>query len=219
MRRAEATTDEPATTPNGPIARLAAELELHGWGVLNDLFGAEEIDALASEARALWRDGSLRPAGVGRGAGNLIRSEIRGDSICWLEETVLSPAAACYRTRMEALREGLNRELFLGLASFEAHYAVYPPGAFYSRHLDRFATSDERMISSTLYLNEEWRAGDGGELRLLDPAEGAVEIAPERGRLVVFRSDTIWHEVRPGRQARFSLTGWFRRRPPGTLFG
>ncbi|HAJ18613.1 MAG TPA: hypothetical protein DCL95_00870 [Rhodospirillaceae bacterium] len=40
--------------------------------------------------------------------------------------------------------------------------------------------------------------------------EHATRLIPAPGRLVVFRSDLVWHEVLPGRKPRWSLTGWLR---------
>jgi SM-20-related protein len=36
------------------------------------------------------------------------------------------------------MRLALNARLFLGLFDFEAGYAVYPPGGFFTRHVDSF---------------------------------------------------------------------------------
>ncbi|MEZ6020961.1 MAG: 2OG-Fe(II) oxygenase [Planctomycetota bacterium] len=67
-------------------------------------------------------------------------------------------------------------------------------------------------MSSVLYLNPHWTPDAGGELRIFDDA-GQAEIAtlePFYGRLVLFLSERIPHEVLPTTRARFSLTGWFR---------
>ena len=199
------------------FARLITDLTSQGWSLARDFLAPEAIVALAAEARALSEAGALQPASVGRGPGAEVRAEIRRDQIRWLDESSPTPAETHYWARIEALRRTLNRELFLGLESFEAHYAVYPPGSFYRRHLDRFATADERSISCSLYLNADWKPGDGGELRL-DLAHEAVEITPQMNTLVIFRSDEIWHEVRPAARVRFSLTGWFRRRALRNIF-
>lgn len=199
------------------FARIIADLTARGWSRVGDFLAPEEIQALAAEVRTLSEAGALQPASVGRGPGAGVREEIRRDQIRWLDEHSPTLAETHYWARIEALRGALNRELFLGLESFEAHYAVYPPGAFYRRHLDRFATADERSISCSLYLNEDWEAEDGGALRL-ELAEGAVEITPRMNSLVIFRSDEIWHEVRPAARVRFSLTGWFRRRALRNIF-
>ncbi|MBS0393650.1 MAG: 2OG-Fe(II) oxygenase, partial [Proteobacteria bacterium] len=72
----------------------------------------------------------------------------------------------------------------------------------------------ERVVSVVLYLNPGWQSGDGGELVLAaDDGEHVVE--PRGGTLLAFLSERFEHEVRPARRERRSLTGWFRRRPPG----
>jgi SM-20-related protein len=167
---------------------------------------------VAADAWRLWRDGRFRPASVGQGGDRALRPDVRGDQLLWIDPEVASPALDAYLAAMEALRRGLNSELFLGLEALEAQLAVFPPGAFYRRHLDRFARSGDRAISAVLYLNAGWRPQDGGALRLhLD--EGPVDVVPEMGTLAVFRSDSVWHEVLETAAPRLSATGWFRRRP------
>ena len=79
-----------------------------------------------------------------------------------------------------------------------------------------------------LYLNENWQAEQGGQLRLYTDAtaenEGNVEgdlqqgrqdyvdIEPQGGTLVLFLSERFYHEVLPATRERLSLTGWLRRR-------
>jgi SM-20-related protein len=145
---------------------------------------------------------------------------VRSDYVLWIDERNLTPARSEYFSRIERLRLGLNRELFAGLTEFEAHYASYPPGAFYKKHVDRFGDADERVISCTLYLNQSWRADEGGALRLyFNPEDpGAfTDISPRAGVFVAFRSDTLYHEVLPASRERFSLTGWLKRRPLAPL--
>ncbi len=195
------------------LSILVEPLVEQGWVVTNTWWPAELVRALAEEARSLWRAGKFHVAGVGRGPHYQVRPDIRGDFILWLEDIAPTPAQRAYREEIERLRKALNEALFLGLQEFEAHYAVFPPGAFYRRHRDRFRTADERVISCILYLNPDWSESDGGALRIYDPAQGEVDVWPREGTFVLLRSDTVEHEVLPTRRERFSLTGWFRRRP------
>jgi SM-20-related protein len=57
------------------------------------------------------------------------------------------------------------------------------------------------------YLNNDWTDEQGGQLRmyLLDRA---LDILPQAGKLVCFRSDQIEHEVLPATRPRMSITGW-----------
>jgi SM-20-related protein len=194
------------------ISRLVSQ----GWAVVEDFLPADAIAALAAEAAQLRAVGCFSPAGVGRLADRMVRADIRGDQIYWLDEQALTAAQSRYWTALEKLRQALNRELFLGLTSLEIHYAVYPAGAFYRKHVDRFATAEEREISCTLYLNDNWRAEQGGCLRLY-PEQGQVDILPRAGTFVVFRSAALYHEVLPATRERLSLTGWFKRRSLGAI--
>lgn len=190
---------------------LVDHLVEHGWAVTSDLFAPETIVALAAEARALWTTDAFKTAGVGRGAAFNVRPDIRSDHILWLNEEQLTAPQQAYHQTMEALRVELNAQLFVGVQELEAHYAVYPPGAFYQKHVDRFSDADERIISSSLYLNPNWEECFGGALRLYE-GERMTEVSPHAGTLAIFRSDAIYHEVLPATHERFSLTGWFKRR-------
>lgn len=173
----------------------------------------QSLAQLAAEAAQLWRDGEFRHARIGIGAARQLRPEIRSDRVMWLDPSQASPALADYFSRLEQLRLALNETLFLGLFGFEAHLTVYPAGSFYRRHLDQFRGAAHRIVSCIRYLNDDWSAGDGGQLRLYLPDNGEpVGVLPEGGKLVVFLSDSMEHEVLPASRERFSLTGWLRLR-------
>lgn len=192
------------------------ELVRQGWAQCDDFLPAPLVRALAAECRQRQAQGLLARAGVGRGAQLHIQPGVRGDSIQWLEPG-MSTAVDAYLAAMDAVREALNRGLYLGLADYECHFALYPPGAFYKAHVDRFRDDDRREISAVFYLNEHWEACDGGELRLHLPDQPVLDIPPLSGRLLLFRSAQMLHEVLPAGRERLSLTGWFRRRGEGVL--
>lgn len=175
------------------------------------------VRKLAQETESLHQSGLLHPAATGQGQQREIRAGLRGDDIAWLDEQAASPAQGEFLTRMEALRLAANRELQLGLFDLEAHFARYPAGARYRKHLDVFQQDSRRALSVICYLNSAWREADGGQLRLYADENGAgeaasVDIFPEGGTLVLFFSQRFPHEVLPATRIRLSLTGWFRRR-------
>jgi SM-20-related protein len=197
-------------------ARIVDGIAGPGWCVSPDFLSAAEVSALRGEAAALVAKDSFRPAGIGRGSGRAVNAGVRSDLIHWVEPEHSGPAVRRYLDRLESLRQALNRELVLGLEDFEGHLAAFAPGTFYRRHLDQFRGVERRILSCVLYLNGDWRPGDGGELRIYtDPSDPlrfeAVE--PLGGTLVTFLSARFEHEVLPGRRERLSLTGWMRRRP------
>ncbi|BCG22263.1 2OG-Fe(II) oxygenase [Pseudomonas tohonis] len=199
-----------------PFEPTSDDIAQRGWSLQRDAIDADLVAALARECRARAAAGELSPAGIGRGDGQQVREGIRGDRIDWLEPGQAEPCDR-YLALMDELRLRLNRELFLGLEDFEAHFALYPPGAFYQKHLDRFRDDDRRAVSAVLYLNPEWLPGEGGELRLYLDDGSTRDVLPEAGTLVVFLSGELPHEVLPASRERLSLTGWFRRRGDGPL--
>ncbi|MGK2857945.1 MAG: 2OG-Fe(II) oxygenase [Thermoanaerobaculia bacterium] len=191
--------------------RTVVELATRGWTILRDFLPLDVARRLREEAREGIARNQFHEAGVGRGSDHEVENAIRGDKILWLDPAEATPAQLAYWRAVEDLQIDLNRELFLSLVAFEAQFAVYGPGAFYKTHVDRFETADERMISCTLYLNDAWRLEDGGALRL-HVEGGPVDVLPAAGTMVVFRSDSVPHEVLVSMRERYSLTGWFRRR-------
>ncbi|MCB5189204.1 2OG-Fe(II) oxygenase [Methylobacillus arboreus] len=197
------------------IDQLTEIIADQGYAVVPEFFPASFIAALRQEALALQEAGKLQRATIGRAESSKLDNKIRGDLIHWLDHAQPSSTQQDFSNSMEALRESFNRHLFLGLFELENHFAIYPPGAVYNKHLDQFRGNEERQISCILYLNEDWKEEYGGQLRLYlngKEAEPYIDISPTGGTLVVFLSGRFWHEVLPAIQPRISLTGWFRKR-------
>lgn len=194
-----------------PLDEVAADLRLRDWTTLAIDPGHGLLVAAAAEAREHQSSRALRPASTGRDAG-LRLAGLRGDDTLWLDSPPCGAAARDLLAALDGLREGLNRRLTLGLASVEAHFAHYPVGAGYARHVDGFRQDDARVLSLVLYLNRDWPADAGGALRLHLP-DGHRDIAPAQGTLAIFLSAGVEHEVLPATQPRFSVAAWFRQRP------
>mgnify|MGYP003113657584 FL=1 len=191
---------------------LIDELVEHGYSVRPDFLPRQVIAQLNDELTELETRQQLTAAGIGRGREHDLRPDIRGDAIRWLDRN--SRAQRAYLEAMNMLKDELNRALYLGLFEYEAHFAHYPVGSFYKKHLDSFRGRGNRLISSVLYLNEDWPRDGGGEIVLYNPEDDSREMArvpPEAGTFVCFLSEQIPHEVLPTHQARASVTGWFRR--------
>ena len=199
------------------IDLVVAQLAEKGWCTLPSFLPDELVRALAQEAETLHRSGLLHSAATGQGAQREVRAGLRDDAIAWLDENSPSPAQDEFLARMEALRLAANRELQLGLFDLEAHFARYPAGARYRKHLDVFQQDSRRTLSVICYLNSNWQETEGGQLRLYLDENGSddtqfVDILPASGTLACFLSHRFAHEVLPATRSRLSLTGWFRRR-------
>lgn len=190
-------------------AHCADQLRRQGICVVATLFPENLLQALRDETMALAAAGELRPAVTGREAKRKLGA-LRGDDTLWLDSPARGTAGGDFLSALGTLRVDLNRQLMLGMETIEAHYALYPPGAGYVRHRDRFRDDDARVLSLVCYLNPDWPEDAGGALRLHLP-EGAIDIAPRMGTTVMFLSDEIEHEVLPATQPRLSIAAWFLR--------
>ncbi len=195
------------------LDELAEGLTESGWMSLDvrNHLGDDLLVALREEVRILDVTDAMKKAGIGRGADLTRDRSVRRDRIAWLQG-ITPPQRELFRC-LEQIREGLNRRLFLGLKRFESHYATYQSGDFYRKHVDSFAGRASRVVSLVLYFNEDWQPADGGELQVFN-RDGEDEVCglilPEMGRMVLFLSEEIPHEVLPANRVRYSLACWFR---------
>ena len=184
-------------------------LAVNGWCVVSNFLSQTQTQALSNECRAMHDAQLLTPARVGA---NRAATLLRGDSTRWFQTDALSTPQQAFADRIEALRNALNRELFLGLVDSESHYAVYRPGARYARHLDCLRNSDSRVISAVFYLNEAWQDAEGGALRLYLADQSYHDVFPRAGTLLLFLSAQFEHEVLPATRDRMSIACWMRQR-------
>ena len=147
---------------------------------------------------------------MGRGTAKTRIDSIRGDVINWLDFD--NSIDQTYLNCMEELRLGLNAALYLGLFDYECHYAIYESGYGYAKHLDVLQGKKNRILTTVLYLNEDWQAGNGGELVIFEPTGNKViaTVNPTFGKMILFLSESFPHEVLISQAIRRSITGWFR---------
>ncbi len=208
----EALLRERATEPPGsePVfERIAADLTAQGYSLVPDAMPATLLAALEARVQG-FSAAAFHAATIGREQDRMLNGFVRRDEIRWIDGD--SEAERAWLAWTAALQTYLNRRLFLGLFSYECHFAHYPPGAFYKRHVDAFRGEANRILSTVFYLNSAWSPEDGGEM-LLYPEQGSeplLRVAPRLGTLAVFLSEEFPHEVLPARRDRYSIAGWFR---------
>lgn len=201
-------------TGHGPsdgdvFGQIIHALHEQGYVVLSQVFSTEELQSLFLDIKQSSSE-EFHEAGIGRENEHQLNHFVRRDRISWL--TADHTPAQFYLEWCEKLRLRLNRELFLGLFDYECHYAHYPKGAFYKRHVDAFKGNSNRRLTTILYLNPAWQPGDGGELQMYetDAAIALKTVKPTFGTMVIFLSEEFPHEVLATNKSRYSLTGWFR---------
>lgn len=175
--------------------------------VSDDVLPAETVDDWLARVVARDRAGGLDPAGLGRERNQV--PSLRSDHTAFVDpgdEGWEAPVAW-----FAALGRSLSEQLRLALPAFSLQIAGFPPGARYVRHVDTIRGDPARRLTATLYLDRSWDPEDEGQLRVIEP-DGERDVLPIGGRLVLFRSDVVEHEVLPTRRIRYALTAWFGSR-------
>ena len=197
---------------NTKIENILDDLEQQGWSVQEHFFSIELIQQLKDTLTSLRQQGRFKQAGIGRENNLHIEQSIRSDEISWFSEKNLNESQRKFLNITRQLQDAINQKFYLGLFELEVHFALYPPEAFYKRHLDQHKNQDSRVLTVITYLNENWNKEDGGELQLYLKNGNTLSVVPKAGTLVCFMSADFEHEVLPAKRERASLTGWFRKR-------
>ena len=186
------------------------------YSIVDDFFSPGEILTLRNSLLSKFEEDQFKKAAIGSGSKELIVKYIRGDFILWMDEKEQEEAEKLFFAKINEFANYLNQTCFLGILHKEFHYALYPEGTFYKRHLDTFQNDDRRKLSIALYLNEpNWQPEYGGNLAIYiqeDDEEKTLEILPIQGRMVIFESQELEHEVKTANQNRLSITGWLKTR-------
>jgi SM-20-related protein len=189
--------------------QIAEDLVKQGFSISHNGIPAVLAESLFEHQQNLANE-KFKNAGIGRGDDYIKKESIRTDEICWINGE--SNTGKQWLEWTGELKKHLNRRLFLGLFSFESHFAHYSPGDYYKRHYDAFKGETNRILSLVVYFNKDWAADDGGELVLYqnNRDKQGIKIFPEWGTVVTFLSEDFPHEVLPANRDRHSIAGWFR---------
>lgn len=181
------------------------------YGCCNDFIPPITVAGLRANIQILSTSEKMKPSGFGNKIDFQTNNSIRGDKINWIEEQSTNPFELIYLKKIEKFILFLNRTCFTSIKSFESHYSSYEKRSFYKRHLDQFKNEKGRKYSIVLYLNQDWKEEDGGLLSLYPKGGEQINISPLGGRMVLFRSDEMEHEVHSSStRNRRSIAGWLK---------
>ncbi|MEX2478362.1 MAG: 2OG-Fe(II) oxygenase [Gracilimonas sp.] len=181
--------------------------------IVNDFIKDELYGQIMEFFHKKEASNELTKAGIGAQKDYQVKAEIRGDFIYWLDQNRDTELSSFFGL-MDELTLNLKRFCYLSLSGSEFHIAKYPSGSYYHRHLDQFQERSNRQITVLIYLNKNWKKGDGGELVIYKDGE-EIMVEPIVKQLLVFKSDVIEHEVLTTNVPRYSLTGWLLHQPAG----
>ncbi len=201
---------------NPLFERIINDISIQQYSIIDNFFTDDEVEVLRQSLLQKYDDDAFKKAAIGNKLNETIEKSIRGDVILWMDETKADDAEQLFFNKINQLVIYLNKTCFLGILHKEFHYAIYPIGTFYKRHIDTFQNDDRRKWSFVCYLNEDgWVKENGGELCLyLNENNHEIEkdIYPLPGRVVIFESQIIEHEVKIVHSQRLSITGWLKTR-------
>ncbi|AWL11374.1 hypothetical protein HMF8227_00879 [Saliniradius amylolyticus] len=188
---------------------IADALVDKGYAVLPNFLPITLAEGLLQELKG-YQEEDFKRAAIGRLRDEHRNQFVRKDNIRWL--TPKRTHQQQFLSLMDSLKSALNRRLFMGLFDYECHFAHYPPGAFYKKHLDAFKGRTNRVLSTVCYLNPGWRREEQGQLVIYDPDtdQTLLKVTPLFGQMVIFLSEQFPHEVLPAQRDRYSIAGWFR---------
>ena len=163
---------------------------------------------LKENLTTLYAERLLKVAGTGN-TNVKHDNQFRSDIIYWLDRGHNNVHENSFFDLMDNFVNFLNETCYTGITGYEFHYTLYEKGSFYKKHLDQFRSNDSRQYSMIMYLNNEWKENDGGELRIHH--ENRIEnISPLNGKSVFFKSSELEHEVLISNKPRMSITGWLK---------
>ncbi|PSG90477.1 2OG-Fe(II) oxygenase [Aurantibacter aestuarii] len=201
---------------NEQYETIIKDIATKKYSIVEDFFSAEQVATLREELLIKYEAESFKKAAIGNRVNEVVAKYIRGDVILWMDEKTANFRELPFFNKLNDLIAYLNKTCFMGILHKEFHYAIYPTGTFYKRHIDTFQNDDRRKLSFVCYLNDEdWQPENGGELVLYlneNNQETEKVIYPFPGRVVIFESQIIEHEVKPVNTKRLSITGWLKTR-------
>lgn len=212
---------------------LLNEAEYGGLVKLRNVVGPQLLNQMHKEAE-LWNYmGWLQPQGS-----RSSWQEGRGDRYSFVDResaakrgspALVSALALLTAVCAELARLGKESSRPL-LPTKKAQLSCFEGGARYLPHRDGhpietldpcMPTRSQRIagareVSAILYLQTSWKPEWNGALRAHraaadegDLETGHVDVAPEGGTLLLFRSKDLVHEVLPTESRRFALTMWY----------
>lgn len=195
--------------------QIISDLLEKKYSVIDHFFDPGEVATLRESLLEKYEEDNFKKAAIGNRTNEIVEKSIRGDFILWINEDEKGEAEKIFFGKVNSLIQYLNRTCFMGILTKEFHYALYPKGTFYKRHLDTFQNDGRRKLSIVCYLNQEdWKPENGGELTIYLNKNGEEEVSlyPFPGRVVIFESQELEHEVKPVEVPRLSITGWLKTR-------
>lgn len=200
-------------------------LRSHGYVIIDDVISQELQRSIMKQTMDMVSSNVLKPAGTLKSNDPFRDNKARTDLITWLHHNQEEGSLGILMNDcFSRLGSDISKLMKLKRHWREAEYqlAFYygqcqVPG-FYEKHRDAFPDSgindigDQRRITAICYVNHAWNEQDGGSLRIWRGKEDEgqpLDIQPIGGRLVIFFSGAVDHQVLPTYKDRVAVTAWY----------
>jgi len=190
-----------------------------------------EIVKILENALEEKYDEDLIKSVVGEGGGGTVNEKIRKAKNAWLPSTHWVNGFVMHFANLANV-QNFRYEL-TGLDGQSSQYTIYDKGEFYNWHVDQGVSSYYKPISNQVHGHSEEVVKDhfysqaelvrklsfslqlsddedyeGGELQIMDEAEGLYTVPKKRGLLVCFDSRARHRVNKVTKGRRKSLVGW-----------
>ena len=220
------------------------DLAENGYAIIPNFLPPDLVSDLNKDVSSLRSNQKFNIARIGQDSTNKLNTDIRVAETCFIGRQKLQDCPDAARDRLyDALdsvradlsanpildeKDAITGTLIKGASALDSNlsellYAFYPQGGFYRRHRDAIPGSASvlRCYSLLLYLNEDWKEEDAGQLRMHFDSGGDfcpdgeepnyIDVEPRGGTLVLFKSDLVPHEVLDTKSERSAVVGWYNR--------
>lgn len=178
-------------------------------GIAKNFINPELSTHLINNLLQLHTNYQMLSAGTGNEVLVAHDKTLRSDKIHWLDRSHHNSYENDFLDLIDSFIIYLNRTCYTGITGYEFHYTLYEKGTFYKKHLDQFRNNEVRQYSMIMYLNQNWKKGDGGEL-CIHHEDHLQYISPLAGKSIFFKSSELVHEVLLTKKPRMSITGWLK---------
>jgi hypothetical protein len=204
------------------------QLKTHGYLILENVIPETTQQQATEQTLNMVSSNKLHAAGSSKSAEDdpFRDNKARTDLTTWLhhdEETgALQEIMTSLFVRLGSdLSKIINLRKHWKQAEYQLAYykgCETTPG-YYEKHRDAFPDDGsnedgeaQRRLTTICYVNHAWKQGDGGQLRIWErKSDGRQnkDIDPIGGRLVVFLSGAVDHQVMATHKDRVAITAWY----------
>ena len=131
--------------------QIISDIANQQFSIIEDFFSVDEVSTLRDSLLEKYEQDAFKKAAIGNRVNESIIKSVRGDAIFWLDELKSGIPEKLFFEKINDLIRYLNRTCFMGILQKEFHYALYPKGTFYKRHIDTFQNDDRRKLSVVCY--------------------------------------------------------------------